>query len=227
MNYSNKPTIPDDIPAVWTVSLRSQLAPDEHVVAWMRLDLNAQLKFADGLLVLTNQRLLARYAPDSTWQVIDISANSIMHRHDHAGVASIVLEDGGTRVGSWHYTLAHNAAAQRLAQAFATRLQPAAADDEIAVCSNCLAPLPDGETECAICEQTEATASSTWALLRLGRFARPYQWQLVLGFLLTLGATAATLVPPYLTMPLMDDVLIPFQNGKPIDAYQVMPYILG
>jgi ATP-binding cassette subfamily B protein len=24
-------------------------------------------------------------------------------------------------------------------------------------------------------------------------------------------------VPPYLTMPLMDNVLIPFQNGKPID----------
>jgi hypothetical protein len=26
-----------------------------------------------------------------------------------------------------------------------------------------------------------------------------------------------TLVPPYLTMPLMDKVLIPYQNGKPID----------
>ncbi|MCZ7655798.1 MAG: hypothetical protein M5R42_18325 [Rhodocyclaceae bacterium] len=26
------------------------------------------------------------------------------------------------------------------------------------------------------------------------------------------------MVPPYLTMPLMDDVLIPYQNGRPIDA---------
>jgi ATP-binding cassette subfamily B protein len=33
---------------------------------------------------------------------------------------------------------------------------------------------------------------------------------------------AADLVPPYLTMPLMDDVLIPFQNGKPIDPDHVL-----
>jgi ATP-binding cassette subfamily B protein len=35
-------------------------------------------------------------------------------------------------------------------------------------------------------------------------------------FLLTLAGTAATLVPPYLTMPLMDEILIPFQNGQPL-----------
>jgi ATP-binding cassette subfamily B protein len=60
---------------------------------------------------------------------------------------------------------------------------------------------------------------STWVLLRLWRFARPYQGKLLLaGFLLTLASTAATLVPPYLTMPLMDEVLIPFQNGQQIDT---------
>ena len=37
----------------------------------------------------------------------------------------------------------------------------------------------------------------------------------------------ATLVPPYLTMPLMDDVLIPFQNGKPIDYNLVVFYLTG
>ena len=51
-------------------------------------------------------------------------------------------------------------------------------------------------------------------LLRLWRFARPYRWTLLAGFLLTLASTAATLVPPYLTIPLMDEVLIPFQNGS-------------
>jgi ATP-binding cassette subfamily B protein len=30
-------------------------------------------------------------------------------------------------------------------------------------------------------------------------------------------STGAHMVPPYLTIPLMDNVLIPFQNGKPID----------
>lgn len=69
--------------------------------------------------------------------------------------------------------------------------------------------------------------STTWSLFRLWRFAVPYQWQLLSGFLLTLAATAATLVPPYLTMPLMDNVLIPFQNGQQIDITQVSWYLLG
>jgi ATP-binding cassette subfamily B protein len=34
-------------------------------------------------------------------------------------------------------------------------------------------------------------------------------------------------VPPYLTMPLMDNVLIPFQNGKPIDWPLVTMYLGG
>ena len=68
---------------------------------------------------------------------------------------------------------------------------------------------------------------STWVLLRLSRFAKPYRKELIAGFLLTLASTAATLVPPYLTIPLMDDILIPFQNGKSIDPMQVVWLLLG
>src|SRR5690606_30219564 len=79
--------------------------------------------------------------------------------------------------------------------------------------------------------QAEAAESeeppSTWTLFRLWRFARPYRRQLLAGFLLTLASTAATLVPPYMTMPLMDDVLIPFQNGQPIDRALVGTYLGG
>src|SRR5690606_5585080 len=66
-----------------------------------------------------------------------------------------------------------------------------------------------------------------WSLFRLWRFARPYQSQLLIGFLLTLASTAAALVAPYLTMPLMDKVLIPFQNGQPIDWVLVRLYLAG
>ena len=45
--------------------------------------------------------------------------------------------------------------------------------------------------------------------------------------MLTLASTAATLVPPYLTMPLMDEVLIPFQNGQQIDTSLVAWYLGG
>ena len=63
--------------------------------------------------------------------------------------------------------------------------------------------------------------------MRLWRFAKPYKGRLLLGFLLTLCSTAATLVPPYLTMPLMDNVLIPYQNGEPINAELATFYLSG
>jgi ATP-binding cassette subfamily B protein len=68
---------------------------------------------------------------------------------------------------------------------------------------------------------------STWTLFRLWRFARPYRGRCWPAFLLTLLSTAATLVPPYLTMPLMDEVLIPFQNGAPIDGHRVTMMLGG
>ena len=64
-------------------------------------------------------------------------------------------------------------------------------------------------------------------LLRLWRFARPYRLPLLSGFVLTLASTAATLVPPYLTIPLIDEVLIPFQNGKDIDTGLVLWLMVG
>ncbi|MEM5346324.1 ABC transporter transmembrane domain-containing protein, partial [Paraburkholderia azotifigens] len=94
-------------------------------------------------------------------------------------------------------------------------------------CPTCKAPLPPDEEECPQCNRELETPPSTWALLRLWRFARPYRWQLLAGFLLTVLSTGATLVPPYLTMPLMDKVLIPYQNGVPIDYGRVRMYLGG
>ncbi|WVH09994.1 MAG: Efflux ABC transporter [Fluviibacter phosphoraccumulans EoVTN8] len=93
------------------------------------------------------------------------------------------------------------------------------ASEEAALCPNCWLPLPPDQDECPACYSENLTSPSTWTLLRLWRFARPYKKELVIGFVLTLLGTAATLGPPYLTMLLMDKVLILFQNGKhiPVD----------
>ena len=80
-------------------------------------------------------------------------------------------------------------------------------------------------TTAALAEPELQTPPSTWVLLRLGRFAKPYRKQLIAGFLLTLASTAATLVPPYLTIPLMDDILIPFQNGQQIAVDKVVMFL--
>jgi ATP-binding cassette subfamily B protein len=79
---------------------------------------------------------------------------------------------------------------------------------------------------CETCE-AEPAVPSVSSLFRLAGFARRRLKLIVLGFVLTLTGTVAGLVPPYLTMPLLDDVLIPHQNGKETDFGLVWWYLGG
>ncbi len=199
--------------------------PDERTLATFEIDLDDRLDFRPGQLTLTERRIVAG---DRAW---DLSAGLNLNHHDHAGLGMLELTDATGRLALWRYTMARNPAALRFEREFNRRRDsivsglpppPAVA----AVCPICQAPLPADEEECPNCARELHTPPSTWTLLRLWRFAVPYKNMLLAGFLLTLAATAATLVPPYLTMPLMDDVLIPYQNGKPIDWTKVS-WLLG
>ncbi|ANJ75949.1 ABC transporter ATP-binding protein/permease [Ralstonia insidiosa] len=216
----------------WSVELGSSLAPEETVLAGLQLDLDARLHFTQGWLVVTHRRLIGRAPGGKDLQSWDIAPGMTLSHTDHAGVGTLELSDGQRRLASWRYTLGHNADALRLTDVFDARrnaltagAEPAPADTD--VCPTCKAPLPPDEDTCPQCSRELEQPPSTWALLRLWRFARPYRWQLLAGFALLLLGTAATLVPPYLTMPLMDKVLIPYQNGTPIDYSLVTLYLSG
>ena len=218
--------------AAWQADLDAQLAPGEPVVATLEPDLDAHLAFAAGRLVLPDRRLLARSAGDTGWADWPLRPGLSLQHHDHAGVGTLELHDTSSRLASWRFTLAHNGAALRLADRFTAELaahlsgQPVPAPDE-SLCPTCGTPLPPDQPECLLCSRELHEAPSTWTLFRLWRFAGPYRGQLLAGFLLTLAATGATLVPPYLTMPLMDKVLIPYQNGQPIDTGVVALLLAG
>ena len=210
-------------------ALLDQLPSGENVLATLEVDLDADLRFGRGLLVVTDRRVLSAPAGASAWDgdwPLD-DALTLRH-HDHAGVGTIELHDPVRRLAVWRFTLELNVQALRLVRVFErlqeARRHPGRIDDEDSDptrCPTCHAPLPPDSDDCAICTRELTTPPSTWVLLRLWRFARPYRWTLLAGFLLTLASTAATLVPPYLTIPLMDEVLIPFQNGKSIDPHYV------
>ncbi|MGB5208785.1 MAG: ABC transporter ATP-binding protein [Azonexus sp.] len=220
------------LPGHWAAEVDPMLADGEKTQAWLELDLDQRLQFASGVVIVTDRRLLAR-APDETgWREWPLRRGLNMDHHDHAGVGMIEVLDEQGRLACWRYTLGRNLAALRLIGEFALHRDSVATGQPVLrstddICPKCKAPLPPGEDECPICTREETAAPSTWTLFRLWRFARPYRWQLLSGFLLTLAATAAQLVPPYLTMPLMDNVLIPFQNGKPIDWPLVTMYLGG
>ena len=209
-----------------------RLGKGETLVAWFMTDLDEQLNFVPGLVVLTDRRLIAWAVRGGEPREWPYRPGLALHGSDHAGVGSLELSDETARLACWRYTLAHDISAHRLIEQFrrqlASRLTGRPVEREIeSVCPQCKAPLEPGQEECPICSREIHTPPSTWTLLRLWRFAKPYQGQLLAGFLLTLAATAATLVPPYLTMPIMDKVLIPYQNGTPIDAELVALYMGG
>ncbi|MDK9724530.1 MAG: ABC transporter ATP-binding protein/permease [Sterolibacteriaceae bacterium MAG5] len=226
------PPAENSLPESWRHDLDARLAAGENVLAWLAADLDAKLNFTRGLVVVTDRRLLSR-APDSgEWSEWAYREGLGCHLHDHAGVGTLELTDASGRLACWRYTLGENISALRLLDQFERQLEshltgrPPATDAE-SVCPICRAPLAPDQDECPVCAKEIHTPPSTWTLLRLWRFAKPYQGRLLAGFLLTLASTAATLVPPYMTMPLMDDILIPYQNGKPIDVDLVTLYLGG
>ncbi|VTU20569.1 putative ABC transporter ATP-binding protein [Variovorax sp. PBL-E5] len=197
-------------------ALKSRLVAAENVLASLPVDLDGELRFASGQLALTDRRLLARDA-DGAWREWPLGepGGLALQFADHAGVGTLDLVDTRGRLARWRYTLAHQAAALRLQKLFDQRAAG------VAQATAAAAEVDDGLPP----EPEMQAPPSTWVLLRLARFAKPYRKQLIAGFLLTLASTAATLVPPYLTIPLMDDILIPFQNGQKIAVAKVVMFL--
>ncbi|MDR7049966.1 ATP-binding cassette subfamily B protein [Duganella sp. 3397] len=221
-----------ELPDRWRSDIQAQLSQGENVVSALEVDLDQQLRFAKGILIITNTRLLARAPGQEQWQAWPFSFDLSLEHHDHAGVGHLELVSARGRLAAWRFTLGQNLQAIRLVEQFAAQRdshasgQPLIVDDTN-VCPSCKAPLEPDQEECPVCTKVVYTPPSTWTLFRLWRFARPYKLQLGLGFLLMLLSTGAHMIPPYLTIPLMDKVLIPYQNGTPVDSSLVALYMSG
>ena len=240
------------LPFFWQEGLLSHVHHGENVLAWLEVDLNDELIFKKTLVILTDQRVISVDEAQKSWDFWALSPDLTLRVVDHAGVGTLALHQGGSRLKAWRFTLGLEAAVLRWKLGFENHLtgqaqaasffgqslasssagvddwaEPGVGQMRHVLCPVCQNVVDALEEECAVCLEKGQAPTSKWTLLKLWRFAKPYQWQLLMGFLLTLASTAATLVPPYLTMPLMDDVLIPYQNGKDIDTVLVSWYLLG
>ena len=253
MNANTHPPIDFlGLPIFWQEGVLSQVHLGENVLAWLEVDLNDELRFKKTLLILTDQRVFSTDEAQKSWNSSPLSPDLTLRVLDHAGVGTLALHQGATRLAAWRFTLGLEAAVLRWKLRFESQLgqagtsgsfmgqslgaqgpddadwvEPGVAQMRHVLCPVCQNVVDALDEECAVCLEKEQAPPSTWTLFKLWRFARPYQGQLLLGFVLTLASTAATLVPPYLTMPLMDDVLIPYQNGKSIDPMVVSWYLIG
>lgn len=167
-----------------------ELAPGERVLAVFRPDLNQELRFAEGVVVATSARLWFRDAEGRGGE-LSRQAPLDVERREHAGVCEMFARQG-EQVLRFRYTLARAREAAALAEALQRAPEPLDAERERA---GDLAPVSRRRSP----------------LFRLFEFARPRLGVVVFGFLLTLATTVVGLIPPYLTMPLVDEVLVPWQ----------------
>ena len=230
----------------WARSLTEEhLSDQETVLAWFEPDLSADLRYATGLVILTDRRLVSlewaapggngKYGvkPKSV-QKWELDATAEFAIKEIAGIGRLDLLNESGLLARWRYTMARGAGARRLAERWEAEKRgetivleesssPQSESGECPVCGN---PTAAGAATCRSCGAS-LSKKPIWSLFRLFGVARKYFWMTLLGFLLTLASTASGLIPPYLTMPLMDDYLVPYQGGHAIDPEMVKWYLMG
>ena len=101
------------------------LRPTENALGSLEVDLNHRLRFGSGELVITTQRLLARFPDETAWNAWELAPDLALSHHDHAGVGTLELRDatgrlapGGLRrpgLGGQHQHAGHAGASARAA----------------------------------------------------------------------------------------------------------------
>jgi ATP-binding cassette subfamily B protein len=215
---------------------RLPLEPGETVVAVARFDLDDALRFTEGWIALTDRRLVAdvpRTAAGAatpeprTWRLDDGTRLDV---HMRAAVGRAELSQGDAVVARWLFTPACARGIHALEDQFDARLtgggrvavRPADEADAADV-----APAAASARGADVGLAPTAAAASWRPLVRVLAFARPHAGMAIIGGLLSLASTIAALVPPYLTMPLVDQVLIPRQQGQPVPFGLVWWYLAG
>src|SRR5262249_2181531 len=135
------------------------------------------------------------------------------------------LNDEG-RLAQFRYTAGRARDAGRIVQRRASYLKARRGEHVpgVTICPSCGAVIQSADGVCKACNP-DTTPQRGSSPLRLGRYARR-RWRLILvGFVLTLASTAASLVPINLTRYLLDDLLIPYQSGEEVEFSLVWLYL--
>lgn len=179
------------------------------------LDLSSDLHFSPTTLTLTRERLLAIRENEST-PCIDRELDQIesMKEEEHPSLCALEIRFTDGKTARFRFTVGLAKSARNFVEIFEALKE---------------APLGPGEIsdEPSIATASTPTIAPFWRLLA---FTRSRLWAVGLGLTLTFTATAVGLVPPYLTMPLVDEILVPYQTrvfaGTADQAFERVIYYL-
>jgi ATP-binding cassette subfamily B protein len=234
----------DSLTAELRTVIDARLLPGEIPLAWVETDLDQSLRYARGLVVLTDRRLLSAGPPngknghssadDAAVQTWPLDTGTTLQARDQAGTGVLELLDDGGRLQHWRYTAGKSAPAHRLVERFNRFRQgdQPSDDDESAseilgaICPSCGAMLSPDQEVCPDCESSKAKPP-VQSLFRLKRFAKPQLAVILLGFALMLSGSAVSLIPSYMNMPIINDVLVPRVKGEPVEIRLIYLYLFG
>lgn len=171
------------------------------MMARLGIDLNASLHFHGGLIVLTNTRLMhVEEGSSHVWPLEDVQDLKLK---EMGATAAIHLIQNDSSVWHWRLTSGH----LREVEAFIIRFK-----EQRGIVISDEADEDEDEEEIFTAEESAVPHSQGRPLVRLFRFSSKWYKLMLLGFVLTIASTATSLISPWLTMSLVDDVLIPLQG---------------
>jgi ATP-binding cassette subfamily B protein len=222
----------DKLPPQWGDEIAVHLEAGETLLAWFEPDLDDRLHYARGLVLVSDRRVISGKQDESGmvhWQSWPLTEGTNLRTDEHGSAATLELVDASCRLAFWHYTAGKTTAAHRLVQKLENRRrsqQDTHASAATAVCPSCGAPINADAGRCEACAAGPVKPSLS-ALFRLAAFSRRRARMIVLGFVLTVAAVSASMVPPYLTKPIVDDVLRPWETQGINKSDLAFWYLLG
>jgi ATP-binding cassette subfamily B protein len=223
----------ETLPTPWSDETAVQLQEGETMIAWFEPDLDDRLHYARGLVLLSDRRVLSGRKDEgegTRWQSWPLTVGTNLRTAEHGSAPALELVDESGRIACWRYTAGKATAAHRLVQKLASwrrvQLGGPTQVSELAVCPSCGAAISAEDGRCEACAAGPSKPSVS-ALFRLASFSRRRGGLIVLGFVLTLAAVGASMVPPYLTKPIVDNVITPWEARKEDNSSRAVWYLIA
>ena len=122
----------------WVKQLTApRLEEGESPLTWFESDLNVQMRYSHGLVVLTDKRIISFESPgDGTgpFEEWRLTPDSALSGKDHAGIGRLELSNRDGRLRLWRYTAARATGARPTVSATTAKIPrpPATSDGSMA-----------------------------------------------------------------------------------------------
>jgi ATP-binding cassette subfamily B protein len=216
------------LPAELAARLQAGVDPGA-VTAVAPFDLDSQGRYAEGYLLLADDRLGHYLRRDGRWDGGWIPLKTLQETRivDGLGMSVLRLLADKRAVAEFRFTLRYARDVAKLHRRLDRQVQgktgPAEPeerrpDEKKIRCEKCDRVIPPWSEVCPAC------LSRRKVLSRLLDFVRPYRWQAVGGFAMAVLGTLFGLVRPYLTQPMMDQGL-GLGPGRQADYRLLLVYV--